>query len=67
MSNKVYERFSIDFFEDGDAMGIKDFAHIDPDTPLPIQKALKKIFNCLHKNYPMLIIAESDEMKGNKQ
>lgn len=41
-----------------EAMGIKDYAHIDPDTPKAQQQALSKIFNCLHKNYPMLIIAE---------
>lgn len=33
MIEKIYGRFVIDFFDDGDAMGIKDYAHIDPDTP----------------------------------
>lgn len=68
MNKKVYGRFSIDFFDDGDALGIKDFAYIDPDTPPHIQMVLSRIFNCLHKNHPMLIIAESEQMqKESKQ
>lgn len=48
-------------------MGIKDYAHIDPDTPKAQQQALSKIFNCLHKNYPMLIIAETEQMQKDRK
>lgn len=48
-------------------MGIKDYAHIDPETPKACQQALNKIFNCLHKNYAMLIIAETEQMQRSKQ
>ena len=67
LNEKIYGRFVIDFFDDGEAMGIKDYAHIDPDTPKAQQQALSKIFNCLHKNYPMLIIAETEQMQKDKK
>lgn len=66
-NKKVYGRFIIDFFDDGKGMGIKDYAHIDPETPKACQQALNKIFNCLHKNYAMLIIAEAEQMQRSKQ
>lgn len=30
MIEKIYGRFVIDFFDDGDAVGIKDYAHPHP-------------------------------------
>ena len=68
---KIFGRFVIEFFDDGNdnqiALGIKDYAYIDEEAPKEIQQSLSIVFKALHKNYPMLIIAESNQMKGLKQ
>ena len=59
---KVYGRFVIDFFDDGEVgLGVKNYSYISEQAPEEIKKSIRTMFSCL-RDYPELIIRKSKKV-----
>ncbi len=59
---KIYGRFTVEIFDDDNALGIKDTTFIDEGTPEKYKKAVKTILTTLSEYSPFLVMSKADKL-----
>lgn len=60
---KIYGRFTVEIFDDDEALGLKDTVSINENTPERYKKAVKTILTTLSEEYPLLVISKADTVQ----
>ena len=57
---KIYGRFTVEIFDDDDALGIKNATFIDESTPDEYKKAINTVLTTLSEKYMLLVLSKAD-------